>query len=454
MLTSAMPSKSAESAALVRVATPLMVSYVADVLGMIISKAVIGRLGYFDLAAAGIALDLSFQIAIVIMGLFSAVGVLSAESLGARRPQDSVVALFQGLWLAVVFGVLAALTVYHLDVILHLTGQSAEIIGRAAPYYHAFSLALPALIISAVLRAFLAAMMRTGWVLAVSLFTVALQYPLIHMLVHGGAGLPAMGLWGAGLGMAIVVWLRLILLAVVVLFIARKKGLTWPAGSARRNVWDARPILSLGLPVAGIVALESGLFAATSQMSGWLGPVALAAYQMMMPWIAIPFVISLGLAEAGMVRVSYWGGAENARAARVSGNLAMIIGVGVPLLLIAVPLFAPQLITRVFLDPADPGYGDVMALVSSLLFIAAIFQVFDSLQAVASHVLRGLKDTTMPLVIAGIGYWAIGLCASYTLAFRLGYGAHGLWWGVALGLAFTGLVLAWRFESLAKRQIV
>jgi MATE family multidrug resistance protein len=173
----------------------------------------------------------------------------------------------------------------------------------------------------------------------------------------------------------------------------------------------------------------------------------------MMPWVALPVVISLGLSEAAMVRVSYWLGAGSPRAARQAGNLGMAIGVGIPFLLISVPLFLPQVITRTFLDAADPGYPQIAALVKSLLYIAAIFQIFDSLQTLAAHALRGLKDATMPLVIAGVGYWGIGLVASYVFAFRFGWGAHGLWWGVALGLGFTGTLLAWRFETLAKRGI-
>jgi multidrug resistance protein, MATE family len=145
-------------------------------------------------------------------------------------------------------------------------------------------------------------------------------------------------------------------------------------------------------------------------------------------------------------------GAKRAPSARTAGNLGMAIGVGIPLLLMIIPLAYPQLISRVFLDQNDPAYAQVSALLGSLLIIGAVFQVFDGLQALASHALRGLRDATMPLVIAGIGYWVIGLTASYILAFPLGWGAHGLWWGVAIGLAFTGVLLAYRFERLASRQ--
>jgi hypothetical protein len=169
-----------------------------------------------------------------------------------------------------------------------------------------------------------------------------------------------------------------------------------------------------------------------------MGTVELASYQIVMGWIAIPFVISLGISEAAMVRVAYFVGARDPAAARQAGNLGMVVGVGVPLLLVVVPLLAPGLISRIFLDPSDPDYAKIGSLVAGLLLIAAVFQVFDGLQAIASHALRGLKDAVVPLVIAGVGYWLIGLGSGYVFGFHFGWGALGLWGGVAIGLAFTG----------------
>jgi MATE family multidrug resistance protein len=182
-----------------------------------------------------------------------------------------------------------------------------------------------------------------------------------------------------------------------------------------------------------------------------MGPVELAAYQMVMGWIAIPFVISLGISEAAMVRVAYFIGADNPAAARQSGNLGMVIGVAVPLVLVLIPVFAPSVVSRIFLDPSDPRYSEIAALVAILLIIAAVFQVFDSLQVIASHALRGLRDATVPLFIAGFGYWVVGIGLAYLFGFTFGWGAPGMWAGLAIGLAFTASLLAWRFELLAKR---
>jgi MATE family multidrug resistance protein len=115
---------------------------------------------------------------------------------------------------------------------------------------------------------------------------------------------------------------------------------------------------------------------------------------------------------------------------------------------------APEFVTRVFLEPSDPKYPEILTLVATLLIIAAVFQVFDGLQVLASHVLRGLKDATVPLVIATIGYWVIGLGSGYVFGFVWRWGAPGLWWGLSIGLAFTATLLAWRFERLARRGVL
>ena len=102
-----------------------------------------------------------------------------------------------------------------------------------------------------------------------------------------------------------------------------------------------------------------------------------------------------------------------------------------------------------FLEPDDPGFETVAALATGLLFLVAIFQVFDGLQGIAARALRGLRDTMAPLWIAGVGYWVFGIGGGALLAYPLGLGFAGLWWGLALGLIITGTLLAWRFVRLS-----
>jgi MATE family multidrug resistance protein len=109
--------------------------------------------------------------------------------------------------------------------------------------------------------------------------------------------------------------------------------------------------------------------------------------------------------------------------------------------------FAPRAIAGIYLDAASPA----LPLTAALLRIAGAFQVFDGIQVTASGALRGLKDTTVPMVLAAIGYWGIGFWLGRHLAFAQGQGAAGLWWGLCIGLAVVAASLTLRFALSTSR---
>ena len=129
--------------------------------------------------------------------------------------------------------------------------------------------------------------------------------------------------------------------------------------------------------------------------------------------------------------------------------VGMAIGVVILALLVVPPIAVPEFIVELFLKPTDPGFEAVSKLATALLAVVAIFQVFDALQAIAVRALRAFKDTLVPMWLAGLGYWVFGIGGGCLLAYPLMWGPAGLWWGMALGLIFTGSLLAWRFLRLA-----
>jgi MATE family multidrug resistance protein len=446
------PTRPAETALLLRIALPLVAAYLAELAMFVTTKIVVGRLGYHELAAVALAGDLSFEVLLVLMGLLSIVGVLVAQAEGAGRKRDAGHAARQGFIVATALGIPATVFVWNLAEVLAMTGQDPKVIALAAPYLHGLSgFVLPVLWFS-VLRSFVSALARTGAVMVITVAAVGLNYLLTLGLVHGGFGLPALGIAGAGWATTIVSWA---MLAGLVLYTSRTPGLRGYGLFRARLRFDpavCAEIARLGLPVAGLVLLESGLFVAVSILSGVLGAESLAAYGVVMGWVGIPFVVALGLAEATMVRVAHGAGRDSPLASRQAGLLGMAMGVAILGLLVVVPLGLPELIVLVFLEPGDPGFQRVSALAAGLLVIAAIFQVFDGLQAIASRALRGVKDTVAPLWLAGFGYWVLGVGGGCLLAFPLGWEDEGLWWGLALGLIVTGTLLAWRFVRLTGRR--
>jgi multidrug resistance protein, MATE family len=260
--------------------------------------------------------------------------------------------------------------------------------------------------------------------------------------------MPALGLAGAGYAGAVTQW---VMFGALALYVATHAGLRHHGvlRALRHPDWaTASTILLLGWPIAGIIAVEIGVFTATALLAGLLGTASLAAHQIAIGIGSVTFMVPLAFSYAATVRVALAIGAGQTAAARRAGNVAFACGVGFMAVMAVVLLVAPGSIVALYLDRADPANAPAVAIALRLLFIAALFQVFDGAQTIAAGALRGLKDTRVPLLVGAIGYWAIGFLGGWILAFPLGLGAIGLWWGLALGLAAVAIPLVLRFRRL------
>lgn len=437
-----------ESIRLLTIAAPLIAAYIAEFAMALTTKAIIGRVGYRELASVGLATDAAFTAQIAAAAMLTVVGVLVAQADGAGRPQDCGNAARQGFIVATALGLPLTLLVLNMDSLLALTGQDPEILSLMGPYLQTFAGSVLPFLWFFVLRSFVTSLAKTGAILVITLGALVLNYVLCEGLVNGRFGLPGMGVAGAGLAKTIVAYVMLVCLVIYTYRTQVFRGYGLFRSSLRLDSGVCGEILKLGIPVAAISLLEGSLFTAVSIFSGQLGAIQLATYQVMMAWLGIAFMCARGLAEAGMVRVAHGIGRGDPAGSRLAGLLTFAMGCAILLALTAVPLQFPDALVRLFLNPSDPGFPAVVELASRLLLLAAFFQVFDGLQVMAAYALRGLKDTIVPLWMAAVGYWLFGISGGWILAFPLGLDAYGLWLGMAAGLTITGSLLALRFVLL------
>ncbi|MEM9759358.1 MAG: MATE family efflux transporter, partial [Pseudomonadota bacterium] len=146
-------------------------------------------------------------------------------------------------------------------------------------------------------------------------------------------------------------------------------------------------------------------------------------------------------ADAVRVRVAYFTGLGDLVTARLSVRLAVTLTALVTAVACLVLWFQPRLLVGAFLDPADTDKQGVLTIAISLSAAAGVFTLLDGVQMILANALRGLRDTRTPLWIALIGYWLVGLGSGVLLCFGLGYGAKGLWWGLAAGVIVCNLLL-------------
>ncbi len=105
----------------------------------------------------------------------------------------------------------------------------------------------------------------------------------------------------------------------------------------------------------------------------------------------------------------------------------------------------PELIVGIYTD--DPA---VRTIAMDLLLMAAIFQISDGAQVAGAGALRGLEDTTVPMLITLVAYWGLGLPVGYTLGIVRSMGPQAMWIGLIAGLTVAAVCLNSRFYFVTR----
>jgi MATE family multidrug resistance protein len=439
--------------ALLRLAGPLIAAQLAHVLMVFTDTVMMGLLGPAQLAAGALGAASYNLVSIFCVGVMAAVGNLVAIRHGAGDAQGVRRMAQAGIWIAVMLALLAGILLWQLTPLLHLAGQQPANILGAMSFLQTLIFALPGYLLFMALRGFTCALGRPGPVLAISIGGALANFVLNYALIKGLFGLPQIGLAGIGLVTALVMNSMALLLALYIRWQPFYRP--WPLlrGLLGTPLSALRENLRLGLPIGGTYVVESSLFFIAALCMGALGSTELAAHQIALQAVYVVFMIPVGLSYAASLRIGQHYGAGRWQAARQTGRLAL--GLGALCMLGFALLFwlAPHWVIGLFLDAADSANLPVIELAVSLLAIAAWFELFDGLQTIAMGAIRGLKDAKTTLLVGLICYWGIGAPAAWLLAFTFGWGAQGVWWGLAIGLATAALGLTLSFEWKTARLL-
>ncbi len=426
-------------------AVPLIGAQLAQMAMGVTDTVMIGWLGAMPLAGSVLGVQGYFITYIFGVGFAQAMLPMAAAAEGQGDVTGVRRTIRMGLWILAAYSALVMLPLWQGERILLALGQEPEIAAIAGRYLRVAQWGmLPALVVMG-LRSYLTVVGRAYVVLAVIATGAVLNGVLNYILIFGHLGAPRLEVAGAALATTLTSFAMASMLI----------GYSAAARSLRRyelyvRFWrpDLRALvdtLRLGWPIGATIIAEVGLFAASSVMMGWLGAVPLAAHGIALQIASIAFMIPLGLASAATVRVGVaFGRGDEADLGR-AGFTALALATGIALLGATLFWAVPERLVGFYLDPQNDNAGALLAYAVPLVLVAAAFQTVDSLQAVASGILRGLKDTRVPLVIALFSYWAVGLPVAWVLGFVVGLGGPGVWAGLATGLAAAALLLSARF---------
>jgi MATE family multidrug resistance protein len=436
-----------ELRATLSLAWPLILANVTQQAIQATDVLLMGRLGATQLAAATLALNLTFTLNVLLLGLLIASSPMMATALGQRfnAVRDVRRTFRAGVWILLVCLVPYWLLLWHVGWLMLLLGQAPELASQGQTFLRAYMWCTAPWLLFQLLRNFVSALERPRVVLWLSLGGIALNALLSWALIFGHFGLPALGLLGGGVGSTLT-WL--ILCGGLIVLVRRDRqfrrfhlfGRWWRFDGQRTLA-----MVKLGWPIGVTMALEMGVFALAAYFMGWIGAPAVAAHAIALQLAALTFMVPLGLGQAATVRVGLALGRKDEAGITRAGLTSLVIGVGFMGSMALVMWSMPHRLVTLFLNDV-PANAVVIGLAVSFLRVAAAFQLVDGAQVIGAGMLRGLHDTRWPLIFALFGYWGVGLGIGSWLAFAADWNGVGIWIGLASGLAVVAMLMLTRWS--------
>lgn len=415
----------------------------------------IGRLGPEALAASTLGFVLYLSFWLLACGPAMAVSPLAAQAVGSGGDarEDVRVSVRMGLWAILMLFPVALAFFFVTDKIALMLGQPETLAGTARNYVLALAPGLPFSLGILVLRNFLAALEKTTAPLVIVIFTTLLNALLNYALIYGNFGAPRLELVGAGIASSLSHFVGFLILAGYIAIDRTARRYSLFERFFKPNWARLREVFGLGLPIGADVAFEAMLFNAAVFLMGRIGVLEVAAYQVAFNVAQIAYMIAVGLAMAGSVRVGLAAGARDLN--RIRRASVITIGVcAVSVLIVAVPaILSPHWVASLYLGGANEENAELLEVVVLFLPIAGAFALFDAVQMGANQCLRGLKDVRIPMILTGISYWIVGFPLAAWLGLFTDLAAVGVWIGLFCGVVCDAFLQGGRLWRLTRRAV-
>lgn len=417
---------------------PVIIGQLGHTMVSVADSLMVGRLGVVPLAAATFAGTIYFVLMLFGIGVSYAITPKVAATDIADKAK-LLKYLENGFFMNLGLGVVLFVVGYIASFFLSYFGQEAEVAAAAGPYLIIMCGSLVPLMIFQTFRQYAEGLSDTLSPMVVSVLANLLNVFFNYMLIYGKLGVPELGLNGAGIATLLA---RVIMFALMIWWVRKKCiGFEW------KWQWEGiKDLLKIGVPSGMQYVFEVGAFATAAIMVGWISAEALAAHNIALNLAAISYMAATGLAAASTIRIGNQMGLKDRKSLRMAGfssfGLVIVFMATCGLLFIGLRNVLPSL----YIDNEV-----VKQTASTLLIIAAAFQISDGVQAVGLGVLRGLQDVKVPTLITFVSYWLIAIPVGYVFAFVFGWGVNGIWYALSLGLTIAGVFNLWRFNRLSKK---
>lgn len=438
--------------AILSLAWPVFLAQLAQTAIGFVDTLMAGHYGTLDLAAVALGSAIWLPLFLSCQGILMATTPLVAHLVGANEPEKTREQLHIGLFLALMLSGVAFLLLQNSGVLLSLMEIDPALAQLTQGYLAAISWGFPALFVYQLLRCYIEGFGKTRPGMQIALLGLICNIPLNYLLIYGKLGLPELGAEGCGWASCIVLWIMLTSMLVYLhhssLFGRMQLFSNWQYPSWQ-TLW---PFIRLGMPIGMALLIEVSMFTLIGLLLADLGEVQIGAHQITISFTGLIFMLPLSLSMAMTIRVGHQLGQQKPQAAlftaRCGLQLALLFA---SLAALGIALFNQQIASLYTRDPV------LIEICISLLWVALLFQFPDALQITTSGILRGHKDTAVPLILVFLAYWCFGLPLGYILAktslISAPLGALGFWYGLLGGLTAGAILLLSRYYFLNRRYL-
>jgi MATE family multidrug resistance protein len=423
----------------------------------LVDNLMVGQLGAAELAAVSLGNSFFFVAMSIGIGFSTAITPLVAEADSEHNFSRGKSAFKHGFVLCSLLAIVLFVLILLAKPLMYMMDQPQEVVVLALPYLDIIAISLVPLIIFQALKQFSDGMSLTKFPMYATIIANVINVFFNYVLIFGVWGFPKMGVVGAGIGTLIA---RFVMIMLMWYFLNRLEKTKAYVKDLKLFVLEhsmLKKINSLGLPSALQMFFEVGLFTAAIWLSGTLGKNPQAANQIALNLSSMTFMIATGLSVTAMIRVGNQKGLKRPVELRRIATSIFIMGLALAILFALIFLIFNNVLPTFYLDLNDLTHfadnQNVVEIASSLLIIAALFQISDSTQVVFLGALRGLQDVKIPTLITFFAYWIIGFPVSYFLGDASKYGSSGIWIGLLAGLTASSIFLYIRFNYLSKQLI-
>ena len=440
-----------------RLAAPVIMGMLGHTIVGLVDNLMVGQLGAAELAAVSLGNSFFFVAMSIGIGFSTAITPLVAEADSEHNFAKGKSAFKHGFVLCSILAIVLFALILLAKPLMYMMNQPQEVVVLALPYLDIIAISLVPLIIFQALKQFSDGMSLTKFPMYATIIANVINVFFNYVLIFGVWGFPKMGVVGAGIGTLIA---RFVMIMLMWYFLNRLEKTKAYVKDLKLFVLEhsmLKKINSLGLPSALQMFFEVGLFTAAIWLSGTLGKNPQAANQIALNLSSMTFMIATGLSVTAMIRVGNQKGLKRPVELRRIATSIFIMGLALAILFALIFLIFNKVLPTFYLDLNDLTHfadnQNVVEIASSLLIIAALFQISDSTQVVFLGALRGLQDVKIPTLITFFAYWIIGFPVSYFLGDASKYGSSGIWIGLLAGLTASSIFLYIRFNYLSKQLI-